>query len=93
MKPAAYIASFSPFLHKNIEVEGIKRILNQEFDNFFVKNILPYGELKSFKVGLVGSIAYNYADIIKHSAKNFNIEISSIIKNPIPYLEKYFIGK
>ena len=92
-KPARFIASFTPFLYNNLEIEEIRKIVEFEFEKFFKKNILPYGDVSSCEVGMVGSVAYNFSEIIRESSKRFDINISSIVKAPIPCLEKYYIRK
>ena len=88
--PSQFIASFSPFLLNNIDSFEVKELVKTEFENFFTKNILPYGDLSSYKIGIVGSIGYNYQEIIKEIAKQNDLEISLIIQKPITYLEKYY---
>lgn len=88
--PSQFIASFSPFLLNNIDTFEVKELVRTEFENFFTKNILPYGDLSSYKIGIVGSIGYNYQEIIKEIAKQNDLEISLIIQKPITYLEKYY---
>lgn len=88
--PSQFIASFSPFLLNNIDTFEVKKLVRTEFENFFTKNILPYGDLSSYKIGIVGSIGYNYQEIIKEIAKQNDLEISLIIQKPITYLEKYY---
>lgn len=89
-KPAAYIASFSLFIKKNIANEYIVNLVEEEFDRFFVRNIFPYLKNRNYKVGFVGSIAHTFSKQLKNSASRKGIEISQIIKDPLPLLEKYY---
>lgn len=91
--PASYIASFSPFLLKHINNPEISTLVINEFDNFFLKNIIPMGDISLYKLGLVGSIAWNFKEQVKASAQKYGININSIIKEPMPLLEKYYSGK
>lgn len=92
-KPAPFIASFSPFLLKNIHIPEIREIVEKEFDSFFLKNIIPYKPDPEYKIGFVGSIAFNFSSILKESAQKFNLKIHKIIHDPIPELENYFISQ
>ncbi|MCH5241641.1 MAG: ATPase [Muribaculaceae bacterium] len=92
-KPARYIASFSPFLLENIEEEEIRILVIKEFENYFIKNILPYENFQNFNVGIVGSIAYNYQEILSQSAAKFGIKIEKILKDPMPALESFYLHK
>lgn len=89
-KAAKFIASFSPFLLKNIHVPDIEQMVMDEFDLFFKKNILAYKDVKSLKIGMVGSIAYNYQAYIEKSAQKYGLTINSFIQKPMPSLENYF---
>lgn len=88
--PAAYLASFSLFIYNHLNEPDIYALLMAEFDSFFKKNIIPYGDYQSIPVGFVGSISYIYSDALKESAKKYGIDIFKIIKNPMPALEKYY---
>ena len=91
-KPAPFIASFSPFLLKNKEEESIQNLIAEEFDSFFQHNIIPYGEITK-EIRMVGSIAFKYQEFLQQSADKFGFKISKVIKEPMPYLEKYFIDR
>lgn len=87
---AAFLASFSPFVLNNLDKVEIHELVMEEFDNFFSKNILPYGNIQNRKIGFVGSIALNYEPVLKKSAEHFGITIDRIVKNPLPSLENYY---
>ena len=92
-KPAPYLASFATFLKKNVALPEIKNLVISEFDSFFEKNILSYKNYRQFNVGFIGSIAYNFQDLLIRSAKKYGIEKTQILKDPILSLEKYFLEK
>lgn len=87
----AYIASFAPFLHKNIHLDEIRLLVESSIDDFFIKNILPYLKIKNYKVGFVGSIAYNFKDIVNKIASKYGISVVNILKEPMPMLEQHFL--
>lgn len=90
---SAYIASFSQFIQNHIQSPEIHQLVVNEFDSFFTKNILPYGNTVSTKIGFVGSIAYNYEKQLKESANKFDLQIERILKEPISSLEIYYSNK
>lgn len=92
-KPVPYIASFSSFIKSNLHFEEIYKLAEKEFNTFFEKNVLPYPEIKTLKVGMVGSVAYHYQEMIKNLAKNKGIVISNIIQSPINSLVNYYSTK
>ena len=87
---AAYMASFSPFLLKNLDNEEIYDLVEYEFNSFFVKNIAPYHLGKEINLGMVGSIAYNFEPVIRKTAEKHGIIITKIMKEPMPSLENFF---
>lgn len=87
----AYMASFVPFLSENIENCEIKELIENAFDEFFKKNILPYNS--DLKLGFVGSIAYIFQNSLRKTAEKYQLEISDIFKTPMPNLEQYYIHK
>lgn len=92
-KPAPFIASFTHFLRDKMGNEEISLLVEKEFDNFFVKNLLPYGNLSKQKIGFIGSVAYHFRNTLKKSGMKFGIKIDEIIQDPMPGLEKYYMEK
>lgn len=88
-KPAPFVASFTPFLSKNKDNPEIRNLVIEEFDKFFEKNIKPYSN-KTILVGFVGSIAFNFSDLLIESGAKFGVTISKIISDPISALELYY---
>lgn len=91
--PASYLSSFVSFIEENKRNNYISLLIEQEFDSFFTKNILPYNVKVATPVGFVGSIAKTFSDYIFSEGRKYNINISNIIQYPIPELEKYFLHK
>lgn len=88
--PAAYLASFVPFLKENIHNTEIRNLVENELDNFFIKNILPYKISPDMPMGFVGSIAFIFKDILTLLAQKHQLTITKIIKAPMPELEKFY---
>ena len=89
-KPAAFIASFTPFIMNHMKCEEIKVLAEERFKEFFKKNVLPYGYNLLTNIGMVGSIAYHFQEQVRHAAAYFDLNLSNILKEPMPSLEKYF---
>lgn len=92
-KAASFIASFSPFLLKNIDTEEIRIIVEKEFERFIVNNISPYKSRDIKNIGFVGSIAFNFASILKSVVEKNGFILSEILKDPLPSLEQYYSVK
>lgn len=87
---ASFLASFSPFIKKNIEeFPELESLLYHEFDMFFIKNIKPYHQKEN--IGFIGSIAWTYQLYLKKIAEKHKFHVTNIIKSPMERLEKYYI--
>lgn len=93
-KPFAnrYLASFSVFLSEFKQDDFIHQFLFNSFDDFMIKNILPYENYQSFPVGMVGSIAFYFRDIIQEVADKYGIMIKKVIEKPIDALGNFHSG-
>lgn len=90
-KPAPFIASFSPFLLECIQEKEVQLIVEKEFENFFKKNVQNYQDSRQYNIGFVGSVAFNYKDILLKTAEKFGWQIDKILKDPLPSIEKYYL--
>lgn len=90
---ATYLASFAKFVSENREMDEIKHLALQEFHLFFERNVLPYPDYKELPLGLVGSIAFGFLDLIRSTAEEYGVKIEKIIQRPIFELENYFMNK
>jgi len=87
--PSRFLASLSPFLLKHINDQRIRRIVTESFSDFLERNVMQYDYQKN-KVNFVGSIAWNYADLLKEITIGKGIEIGKITQSPMPGLIKYY---
>ncbi len=87
-----YLASFAPFLSKNSDHKFIRQIVYNSFNDFFNKHILKYNNYKTIPMHSIGSIAYYFSDILKQVAKDKEVLLDKIIKDPIGDLVKYHVN-
>lgn len=87
-----YLASFTHFLKKHQEHQYVQDLLTNSFQAFISNNIAKYTNFQKFKVGLVGSIAYHFSEIINQVAVKNGIEIGKIMERPIGGLVEYYAG-
>lgn len=96
-KPAPFLASFTPFLLKNICNPEIKDIVYSQFHDFFTHNISPYKKLKDYKAGLklgfIGSVAFHFRETLCECAQDLNFTISEILADPMEKLISYHAEK
>ena len=89
--PAAnrFLAQFAPFLKKHISDEAVHKLVCSSFVDFFVRNVASYAGYKDLPCNFVGSIAFEFADVLREAAATQGITVGTIIKNPMEGLIKY----
>ena len=86
--PNRYLASFAPFIKKNIHEQEVYDMLYAAFSDFYKKNILAY-EINCKSVSFVGSIAYHFKEILADVSREYQIKIKEISQTPMEGLIKY----
>ncbi|HAW51106.1 MAG TPA: hypothetical protein DCX54_02080 [Flavobacteriales bacterium] len=86
-KPNQYIASFAPFLSKNIEIDYCKDLVRQALESFVKTDILAY-QINS-PVGFIGSVAHTFRDILKEVISDNKLELGGIIQSPMKGLIEF----
>ena len=86
--PNRFLASFSPFLLKNIEIPEIHVLILNSFKSFLNRNVKQY-DYQNYKVHFVGSIAYYYKKILEEAVLECGMQSGVIIQHPMEGLVKY----
>jgi glucosamine kinase len=87
----AFFASFCLFLKKYEDKSEIVELLEIAFDEFIKHHLLNFEIDDDIKIGYVGSIAYNFKDILrKRMAMYFDNEIV-ILANPLESLVNFHV--
>ena len=84
-----FLASFSPFIHDNLDRPAIRRLVVASFEEFLTCHVLKYEGAKRLPVSFIGSIAYHYADILREVLTEHELTVGSIKKKPIDALVAY----
>jgi N-acetylglucosamine kinase-like BadF-type ATPase len=92
-KPNRFLASFSPFIHEHLHIPEVKEIAMQNFRDFFTKQVCKYSNYQKMNVSFIGSVAFYYAPLIHEIAKEYDLNISTIIKSPMEGLIKYHCSR
>lgn len=83
-----FLASLSPFIHQHLYIKEVKTLVEDNFRDFFRRNVEPYGR-HDLAIGFVGSIACHYSDQLKAVAQSEGYSVGAIVKNPISRLVEY----
>jgi N-acetylglucosamine kinase-like BadF-type ATPase len=93
-EPALYLSSFVDFLMDNQYHPFVKKMVSEGFDLYFKTYIKPLKEqYPTSQIHILGTVAAGFEEYLVEIASNNNLEISSIIKEPIYNLLKYYSNK
>jgi N-acetylglucosamine kinase-like BadF-type ATPase len=87
--PNRYLASFAIFLAENRGHFMIENIIEDGINDFFFQHISSYKESRKLPVHFVGGVAHGYRDVIEDLCNTYELELGSILKNPMEGLVKY----
>lgn len=87
-----YCAGFSKFItESNLSNPYIRDIVTSSFDDFFKKIVSKYPDYKMYTFNCIGSVGYNFREILIEVAEKWGMQTGKIIKSPLPDLVKYHI--
>lgn len=92
-KPNQFLASFMPFLSDYAHSAYCQEFVQQNFIEYFERNVVKLPEFRKYSIGFVGSVAYYFSQILINTASFYGFEQIRILKDPIDGLEKYYTGK
>lgn len=93
-QPALFLSSFSDFLIEHQKDNFVKNLVIKGFDLYFKTYIVPLqNKYPGVPVHVVGTVAAGFQEYLYEAAKNNGINISSVIKEPIYNLLKYYSNK
>lgn len=92
-KPNQFLAQLVPFIHENIESEYCKSLVENSFEEFIRRNIFMYTGFREQPVCFVGSVAFYFNEQIKSLMAKNQLQIKTVLKEPINGLIKYHTEK
>lgn len=92
-KPNQFLAQFVPFLSEHSNSIYCQEFVQQNFKQFFERNVSKLPSYMNYKIGFVGSVAYYFCHLLRNTASCFGFEEPIILKDPIDGLEKYYKTK
>jgi glucosamine kinase len=92
-KPLAnrYLAAFAIFLAENRGHFMIENIIEDGLNDFFFNHVYKYRESWSLPVHFVGSVAWGFRDVLKEMCSSYELELGTVLKNPMEGLIKYHL--
>jgi hypothetical protein len=86
--PAAFLAGFAPFLVRNRDSDFVRSLICQSLDSFLGCHVKPLC-CGSPRLGVVGSVGFFFADMLKEVALKYGITALETLRYPIERLTSY----
>lgn len=87
--PNRFLASFAPFIKKHLDNEYVYGLVYDNFKDFVIRHLYAYDALDFYAVHFVGSIAYQFQDILRKLMDDRSLETGTIAQSPMEGLIKY----
>ena len=87
--PNRYLASFAKFAYDHNNVSYCREIVLDGFETFFQNLVLHYPRYQDYTFNCVGSVGYNFRDVLTQVARGHGMEVGKIIRSPIDDLVSY----
>lgn len=92
--PNIFLTSFADFIYENKNIPYMTALIKRGLDIYVNTYLLPLMDnYPDVDISITGSVAYNYKEWLLEIAKEYHLNIKSIIKEPIQNLTKYYINK
>lgn len=88
--PNRYLAGFTKFFINNYDDPLLQNIIEKGFSKYMHLYIEPLVKLKKYPIGIIGSIAYVFREILMKVAGEYNFEINVIVQSPLEGLINYY---
>ena len=90
--PNRFLASLAPFIHRHLSDPAVKRLVTDNFRDFFRYNIRPYNH-SELPVSFIGSVAWYFRDQLAEAADIEGFTLGTILKSPIEGLLRFHTPK
>lgn len=93
-KPLAnrFCASFSKFVYdNNVHAEYSRKIVKTSFVDFFENIVSHYPNYKDYTFNCIGSVGYNFRNVLEETAIEYGMKVGKIIRSPIDELVRYHV--
>lgn len=74
-------------------MEYTRGIVEEAFDTFFKNLVSKYPDYQKHTFNCIGSVAYNFRNVLEDTAKRYGMEVGKIIRSPIDDLVVYHINR
>ncbi len=89
-KPNQFLSQFTPFLSEHENSAYCQKFVQRNFMEFFERNVSHIPNYTNYPIGFIGSVAFYFSQILNNTASYFGFDKTTIIKDPIDGLGKYY---
>jgi hypothetical protein len=90
--PNRFLASFAKFVYDNNNFQYCRDIVTDGFTTFFNNLVCNYPDYQNYTFNCIGSVGYNFRDILSSVAKKKGMEVGKIIRSPIDDLVQFHLN-
>lgn len=88
--PNRFCASFSKFVYDiTANLEYSRNLVKTSFEDFFKNLVSHYPNYKELEFNCIGSVAYNFRNILEEVATEYGMKMGKIMRSPIDDLVKF----
>ncbi len=88
-QPNRYLASYTVFLAENRGHYMIENIIEDGINDFFFNHLYKYRESWLYPISFAGSVAFGFKDVLKDICASYELELGTVLKQPMDGLEKF----
>ena len=87
-----FCAGFAKFVYdSNVHLEYTRNLVKTSFEDFFRNLVTHYPNYQSYTFNCIGSVGYNFRNVLEEVATENGMTIGNIIRSPIDNLVKYHL--
>jgi inhibitor of KinA sporulation pathway (predicted exonuclease) len=87
-----FCAGFAKFVYdSNVHLEYTRNLVKTSFEDFFRNLVTHYPNYQSYTFNCIGSVGYNFRNVLEEVATENSMTIGNIIRSPIDNLVKYHL--
>jgi len=88
--PNRFCASFSKFVYDiTVNIEYSRNLVKTSFKDFFENLVSHYPNYKDYEFNCIGSVAYNFRNVLEETALEYGMKMGKILRSPIDDLVLY----
>lgn len=87
-----FCAQFSKFVYdNNVHLEYTRNLVKTSFEDFFKNLVTQYPDYQKYTFNCIGSVGYNFRNVLEEVATENGMTIGTIIRSPIDNLVKFHL--